>query len=226
VKSSDARLQRPEYLGGSRIPVNVNPVNQTASYDTTVGADESAVGNLGAEMNAHGRKRTFTYAAEEHGYIIGLACVRAKPTYQQGVRRHWLRDTRLDFYWPVFATLGEQAVQTREIYQTTTNTYSNNTWGYQERWAEYRYTPNEVTGVLRSTAAQPLDWWHYAEEFGTEPALNASFITDKTKETLARSLATYPTTQWSAQIIMDILHENTVGRLMPTYSVPGLIDHF
>lgn len=226
TRSPDYRLQRPEYLGGSKIPITINPIAQTATYDAEPADAASPVGNLGAEMHANGSKRTFTYAATEHGYIIGLATVRATPTYQQGTRKHWNRSTRLDYYFPVFAMLGEQAVSTREIYQPTNNTPTNATWGYQERWAEYRYTPNEITGVLRSTATQPLDWWHYSEEFGSEPALNAAFITDKTQETLARSLATYASAQWSAQIIMDIGHDSSVARLMPTYSVPGLIDHF
>jgi len=226
VRSPDYRLQRPEYLGGSKIPITVNPIAQTAAYDADPSASASALGNLGAEMHASGDKRTFTYAATEHGYIIGLACVRATPTYQQGTRRHWRRNTRLDFYFPVFSHLGEQAVATQEIWQPADNGPTNTTWGFQERHAEYRYTPNEITGVLRSTAPQPLDWWHYSEEFSGEPALNDEFITDKTKETLARSLATAPSAQWSAQIIMDILHTNTVARLMPAYSVPGLIDHF
>jgi len=227
VRSPDYRLQRPEYLGGSKIPITVNPIAQTAAYDAEPADAASAVGNLGAEMHAQGRKQTFTYAATEHGYIIGLAAARATPTYQQGMRRHWTgRNTRLDYYFPAFAMLGEQAVFTREIWAPLDGTFDNATWGYQERWAEYRYTPNEITGVLRSTAPQPLDWWHYAEEFENEPALNAEFITDKTKETLARSLATYPNAQWSAQIIMDIEHNSKVARMMPTYSVPGLIDHF
>lgn len=227
VRSPDYRLQRPEYLGGSKIPVNVNPIAQTAAYDAEPSDAASAIGNLGAEMHARGSKRTFTYAATEHGYIIGLACVRATPTYQQGLRRHWIgRNTRLDYYFPVFSHLGEQAVNTREIYNPLNNTPANLTWGYQERHAEYRYTPNEITGHLRSTSATPMDWWHYAEEFGNEPALNAEFITDKTKETLSRSLATLPSAQWQAQIIMDIRHDSTVARLMPAYSVPGLIDHF
>lgn len=226
VRSPDYRLQRPEYLGGSKIPITVNPIAQTAAYDAEPGLDASAVGNLGAEMHASGSKRTFTYAATEHGYIIGVCTVRATPTYQQGTRRHWRRRTRLEYYFPVFAMLGEQAVATAELYQSLNGTYVNGVWGYQERWAEYRYTPNEITGVLRSTAPQPLDWWHYAEEFGSEPALNAAFITDKTQETLARSLATAPSEQWSAQIIMDIQHDSVVARMMPTYSVPGLVDHF
>ena len=227
VRALDFRLDRPEYLGGSKIPITVNPIAQTAAYDAEPDpANPSALGNLGAEMHASGHRRSFTYSATEHGYIIGLACVRSTPTYQQGTRRHWRRLTRLDYYFPVFSHLGEQAVATQEIYQTPNNTPTVPTWGYQERYAEYRYTPNEITGVLRSTAPQPLDWWHYAEEFATEPGLNAAFITDKTKETLARSLATAPNAQWSAQIIMDILHDSNVARLMPAYSVPGLIDHF
>lgn len=227
IRAPDFRLQRPEYLGGSKIPITVNPIAQTAAYEAEPDPESaSALGNLGAEMHASGHKRTFTYAATEHGYIIGLATVRATPTYQQGTRRHWRRETRLDYYWPVLSHLGEQAVATQEIYQPTNNTPAKATWGYQERYAEYRYTPNEITGVLRSTATQPLDWWHYAEEFSGEPALNNTFISDKTQETLARSLATAPSEQWSAQIIMDILHDSNVARLMPTYSVPGLIDHF
>lgn len=226
VRAPDYRLQRPEYLGGSKIPITVNPIAQTAAYDAAPVDDPSPVGNLGAEMHASGSKRSFTYSATEHGYIIGLATVRATPTYQQGTRRHWRRTTRLDYYFPVFSHLGEQEVATQEIFQSTTDVPTTPTWGYQERHAEYRYTPNEITGVLRSTAAQPLDWWHYSEEFANEPSLNDSFVKDKTKETLARSLAVAPNAQWSAQIIMDILHDSTVARLMPAYAVPGLIDHF
>jgi len=225
TRSDDARLQRPEYLGGSKISVTINPIAQTAAYDTTVGADVSPIGNLGAEMHAGSSKKTFTYASKEHGYIIGLAVVRATPTYQQGTRRHWRRFTRLDYPFPVFSHIGEQAVATQEIFQNATNVPTNATWGYQERYAEMRYTPNEITGVLRSTAAQPIDWWHLSEEFGSEPALNAAFITDKTQEVLARSLAT-DAAQWSAQILMDIQHDSRVARMLPTYGDPGLIDHF
>lgn len=229
VRSPDYRLQRPEYLGGSKIPITVNPIAQTAAYDAEPDPETASnLGNLGAEMHASGHKRTFTYSATEHGYILGLAAVRATPTYQQGTRRHWRRSTRLDYYFPVFSHLGEQAVATQELFQPANNVPATATWGFQERHAEYRYTPNEITGVLRSTVPQPLDWWHYAEEFTTEPALNADFITDKTKETLGRSLAvdTSESAQWSAQIIMDILHDSNVARLMPAYAVPGLVDHF
>lgn len=226
VRSPDYRLYKPEYLGGGKYAVTNNPVAQTAAYDSEPAMSASAVGNLGAESHAGGSHRSFTYAATEHGYIIGLAALRATPTYQQGLRRHWgQRHTRLDFYDPLFAHLGEQAVWTGEIFLPLNTVPVVTTWGYQENAAEYRYTPNEITGLMRSTATQPLDWWHYAEEFATEPVLNDEFITDKTKETLARSLATAPSAQWSAQIIMDICHDSQVARLMPAYSVPG-IDKF
>ncbi|AXH75816.1 MAG: major capsid protein [Microviridae sp.] len=224
VRSPDYRLQLPEYLGGSKLPVNVNPIAQTAAYTTVDGSSaDSALGNLGAEMHASGTNRTFTYAATEHGYIIGLAAVRATPTYQQGTRRHWRRTTRLDYPDPIFANIGEQAVATQEIYQNVTNVPTTPTWGYQQRYAEMYYTPNEITGVLRSTYTTPLDWWHYAEKFAAEPALNAAFITDKTQETLARSLATDPSDQWQAQIIMDINHNSVVARLLPANPSPGLM---
>lgn len=226
VRSPDYRLQRPEYLGGSRIPITINPIAQTASYNADPGDGNAALGNLAAEMHASGHKRTFTYAATEHGYIIGVACVRATPTYQQGLRRHWGRATRMDYYLPVFAMLGEQAVNTREIFMAADGTNVNETWGFQERWAEMRISPNEITGVLRSTVAEPMDWWHLSEEFSDEPVLNAAFITDKTQEVLNRALATQTNDNWACQIIMDIKHDNVVARLMPAYSVPGLIDHF
>ncbi|WNK13086.1 MAG: major capsid protein [Microvirus sp.] len=222
AKSPDYRLQRPEYLGGSRLPITVNPIAQTAAYDAAPDDEASAIGNLGAEMHANGNNRTFTYASTEHGYILGLAVARATPTYQQGTRKHWRRRTRLDYAFPVFANLGEQAVATQEIYQPANNAPSVATWGYQERYAEMRYTPNEITGVLRSTAPQPLDWWHYSEEFGTEPGLNPAFITDKTQETLARSLFSSPSAQWSSQFVMDISHVSRVARMLPAYGVPGL----
>jgi len=222
VRVRDQTAQRPEYLGGSRYPVTVNPIAQTADYTTIQpDSDSSAVGNLGAEMHASGSNRTFTHAVTEHGYIIGVCTARATPTYQQGIRRHWLvRRDRLSYYWPEFAHLGEQTIEQREIFAATPD--PTLIWGYQERGAELRYTPNEITGYLRSDAPQPMDWWHYAEKFGSDPALNDAFIQDKTQETLARSLATAPSEQWSAQIIMDILHASSVTRLMPTYGTPGI----
>lgn len=224
VRAPDFRLQIPEYLGGSNIPITVNPIAQTATYTTVDGAaEDSALGNLGAEMHASGVKRTFTYSATEHGYIIGLAVVRATPTYQQGTRRHWRRTTRLDYPDPIFATIGEQAVATQEIYQALDNVPAAPIWGYQQRYAEMYYTPNEITGVLRSTYTAPLDWWHYAEKFATEPSLNDAFIKDKTYLTLARSLATAESEQWQSQIILDINHNSVVARLLPADPTPGLL---
>lgn len=225
VRASDQSLQNPQYLGGSKIPIIINPVAQTAAYDAEPADASSPVGNLGAEMHGSSSRRTFRFAAEEHGYIIGLAAVRATPTYQQGTREHWRQNTRLDFYDPVMANIGEVAIDTQNIYQPINNSPANLTWGYNEAWWHYRITPNEITGHLRSTSATPMDWWHLSEEFAGEPALNASFITDKTQETLARALATAPSAQWSAQIIMDITHDSRVARMMPAYSVPGL-KHF
>lgn len=222
VTLQDYTAQRPVYLGGSRTPITVNPIAQTAAYQAEPGPVDSAVGNLGAEMHASTSKRTFTFAAQEHGYIIAVAALRATPTYQQGTRKHWLKQTRLEYFDPLFANLGETAVSTREIFQRTAVVPTVPTWGYQEYGYEYRYCPNEITGLLRSDVATPMDWWHYAEEFTSEPVLNANFITDKTQETLARSLATAPNAQWSAQCIMDIQHENIIARLMPAYSVPGI----
>lgn len=218
-------LQKPEYLGGSRIPITVKPIAQTASYNADPGPSSAPLGNLGAEMHASNSNRTFTYSAKEHGYIIGVAVVRSTPTYQQGLRKHWTRRSRYDFWWPEFAELGEQAVATTEIFYPPNTTPTNATWGYQERGWEYRAAPNEIIGPLRSTAPQPMDWWHLAEEFLTEPALNSSFIEDKTQETLARALATQTEDSWACQIIMDILHDNVVTRIMPAYGVPG-IDRF
>jgi hypothetical protein len=222
VQVPDYRLNRPEYLGGSRIPVTINPIAQTAVYEAEPGPAESALGNLGGEMHAQSSKRSFTYSVLEHGYILGIAVVRATPTYQQGLAKHWQLTTRLDYYDPVFANIGEQAVSTKEIYLNASATPANPTWGYQEAWWWLRFFPNEITGHLRSTSATPMDWWHLAEEFGSEPTLNAAFITDKTQEVLARALATAPNEQWQAQIIMDIAHTGSVTRMIPTYSVPGL----
>lgn len=216
-------LQRPEYLGGSFTDITVNPIAQTATYEADPGPAAAPIGNLGAEMHASGTKRTFRYSAKEHGYIIGVCAVRATPTYQQGTRRHWTaRRTRLDFFFPIFSDLGEQAVNTTEIFTPLNLAPGATTWGYQERAAEYRYTPNEITGPLRSTAPQPMDWWHLAEEFAGEPALNETFIADKTQEVLNRALATQTSDNWACQIIMDIQHDSTVARMMPAYSIPGI----
>lgn len=216
VMSPDARLQRPEYLGGNSVPVGITPVAQTQSTD----AATTPQGNLAAVGTALSRNG-FTQSFTEHGYIIGLVSVRADLNYQQGIHKMWSRSTRYDFYWPVFAHLGEQAVLNREIYAQGT-TADSEVFGYQERWAEYRYKPSLITGYLRSTHSQPLDLWHLAQDFGSLPTLNSTFIEENPP--VERVIAT--TEQTGQQFILDILFKNRVARPLPMYSVPGLVDHF
>lgn len=217
VISPDARLQRAEYLGGSSAPITVNPIAQTA-------VDASgAVGDLGAA--AAGLLRSgFSQSFTEHGYIIGLISARADLTYQQGLRKMWSRSTRYDFYFPVFAALGEQAVLTKEIYCTGDPAIDNDVFGYQERWAEYRYNPSEITGYFRSTAANTLDAWHLAQEFSSQPVLNAAFIADTPP--IARVVAATGNGFVAPQFLLDCFFDITEARPMPLYSVPGMIDHF
>lgn len=223
VRPPDFRLQRPEYIGGGKTMVNTNPIAQTTATGLTGGS--TPLGNLAAMTTIHGGSHRFEYAATEHGYIIGLANVRTDLTYQQGIRRHWWKDTRYDFYWPALAHLGEQTVYNREIYCTGAGANDDTVFGYQERWAELRYTPNEITGLFRSTAAGTIHQWHYAEQFGSAPALNNTFITDPSQNTVSRSLAVGAAAN-GQQILCDILHTVIATRPLPTYSVPGLIDHF
>ncbi|AZL82828.1 major capsid protein [Apis mellifera associated microvirus 13] len=220
VVSPDARLQRPEYLGGGRALVNINPVAQTSASDfgvTPLGS-LSAIGTM--LKNTDGFHQSFT----EHGYIIGLLNVRADLNYQQGLRKMWSRDTRYDFYFPAFAMLGEQAVLNKEIYCTGTAT-DNQVFGYQERWAEYRYHPPMITGLFRSTTTNTIDIWHYAERFQTLPTLNETFIQDPSKNTVERSTAVGAAAS-GQQLIADIFIDIKAARPLPLYSVPGLIDHF
>jgi len=219
VRPPDFRLQRPEYIGGGKSMVTTTPIPQTSSTDAT-----TPQGNLAGYTTATGTGHRFKYAATEHGYIIGLATVTADITYQQGLRKHWVRDTRYDFYFPAFAHLGEQEVLSREIF-CDGNVADTAVFGYQERWAEYRYTPNEITGLFKSTAAATIDVWHYSEEFATRPSLNATFIKDASETTVQRSMAVGAEAD-GQQILLDVLHRVKATRPMPTYSVPGLIDHF
>jgi len=216
VISPDARLQRPEYLGGGTVPINITPIAQTQQTDPA----GTPLGNLAAVGTALSRNG-FTQSFTEHGYVIGLISVRADLSYQQGLHKMWSRETRYDFYWPVFANLGEQAVLNREI-MATGGTSDDAVFGYQERWAEYRYKPSLITGQLRSTFAQPLDIWHLAQEFATVPTLNATFIEDNPP--VERIIAT--TDQTGQQFVLDALFQNRVARPLPMYSVPGLVDHF
>ena len=174
VQSPDMRLQRPEYIGGGSTPIVVNGVAQTSA--TGVSGGSTPAGNLSATgtMITQGG-HDFRYAATEHGYIIGIINVRGENTYQQGLRRHWSRSTRYDFYFPVFQGLGEQSVLNKEIY-CTGDSADSNVFGYQERWGEYRYSPSMVTGLFRSTASGTLDLWHLAQKFTSLPTLNQTFI--------------------------------------------------
>uniref|UniRef100_UPI0040472E01 major capsid protein n=1 Tax=Yoonia sp. TaxID=2212373 RepID=UPI0040472E01 len=220
VVSPDARLQRPEYLGGGSTPVSINPVTQTSA--TGLAEDTTPQGNLAAFGTALAYGHGFTYSSTEHGLIIGMVAVRADLTYQQGLQRMWSRSTRYDFYFPAFATLGEQAVLNKEIYATGTST-DDDVFGYQERWAEYRYKPSQITGLFRSTAAGTLDAWHLAQNFGTLPTLNDTFILDTPPVDRVVAIGEEANGQ---QFLFDAFFDVKQARPMPLYSVPGLIDHF
>lgn len=221
VISPDARLQRPEYIGGGRMPVILNAIPQTSATGLT-GAT-TPIGTLAATGSAQG-SNGFSYAATEHGYIIGICNVRADLTYQQGMRRMWSRLTRYDFYWPVFAMLGEQPVLNKEIYATGDPVQDDAVFGYQERWAEYRYNPSQITGLYKSTSSGTIDYWHSAQRFTALPTLNATFITDDTNTVIQRNFSGGAQTE-GQQFLCDMLFHFTVARPMPMYSVPGLVDH-
>jgi hypothetical protein len=220
VTSPDARLQRPEYLGGGSTPINISPIAQTSGTGQT--GQATPQGNLAAMGTYLAKGHGFTQSFVEHGYVIGVVSVRADLTYQQGLRRHWSRSTRYDYYFPAFAHLGEQAVLNKEIYVTGGATDSN-VFGYQERWAEYRYNPSEITGLFRSTAAGTIDPWHYAQKFTSLPTLNSTFIQDTPP--LARNLAVGASAN-GQQLLLDAFFNVNAARPLPMYSVPGLIDHF
>lgn len=222
VVSPDARLQRPEYLGGGRNPVNLHPVEQNTQSGLTGGT--TPIGTLSAYGTALGTNHGFTQSFTEHGYIIGLANVRADLNYNQGLRKMWSRSTRYDFYFPVFAHLGEQAVLNKEIY-CDGSANDNNVFGYQERWAEYRYNPSQITGMFRTSTAANLAFWHSAQHFSALPTLNATFIQDDTRTVIQRNLAAGAAAN-GAQFLVDIFFDCKVARPLPMYSVPGLIDHF
>jgi len=222
VTSPDARLQRPEYLGGSSTPINVTPVAQMSSTDVT-----TPQGNLAAfataGLHGHGFKKSFV----EHCVLIGLVSVRADLTYQQGLNRMFNRSTRWDFYWPALAHIGEQSVLNQEIWaQDPANVDGNgdsinlNSFGYQERFAEYRYKPSLVTGEFRSNFAQTLDTWHLSQDFASLPSLNSSFIEDNPPVDRILAVPSSP------DILFDSYMSLKCARPMPVYSVPGLIDHF
>lgn len=214
VVSPDARLQRPEYLGGSSTRIIVKPVEQTSATDST-----SPQGNLAAYAVGADRFHGFTKSFVEHGYVIGFLNVRADLSYQQGLDRLWSRRDRFDFYWPSLAHLGEQAVLNKEIYMQGTQA-DEQVFGYQERYAEYRYKNSLITGKFRSQDAQSLDFWHLSQDFETLPQLNSEFITDNPP--IKRALAV----QDEPEFICDIDVDLKCTRPMPVYSVPGFVDHF
>lgn len=217
VTSPDARLQRPEYLGGNRIPININQIVQQSA--TTEGSTPQ--GNpVGLSLTTDNHS-DFTKSFTEHGFILGLMVARYDHTYQQGLDRMFSRKSRFDYYWPVFANIGEQAVYNKEIYAQGSDA-DDEVFGYQEAWADYRYKPNRVTGEMRSSYAQSLDVWHLADDYSALPSLSDSWIRED-KSTVDRVLAVQSSV--SNQLFADIYVENRCTRPMPMYSIPGLIDH-
>lgn len=217
VTSPDARLQRPEYLGGNRIPVNINQVVQSSGTqpDGTPLGDTAA---FSVTTDVHG---DFIKSFVEHGFILGLMVARYDHTYQQGLERFWSRKDRFDYYWPVFANIGEQAVLNKEIYATGQAT-DNEVFGYQEAWADYRYKPSRVCGEMRSKAQTSLDVWHLADDYTKLPSLSDAWIRED-KANVDRVLAV--TSAVSNQMFADIYVQCKATRPMPVYSIPGLIDH-
>lgn len=215
VVSPDARLQRPEFLGSFTKMVNVNPIAQTSATDNT-----SPQGNLSAYGVTAAKFHGFTKSFVEHGYIFGFVCARADLTYQQGINKMWLRSTVYDFYWPTFAHLGEQAIELREIYAQGTEADAI-VFGYQERYAEYRYKPSQITGKFRSSVTGGnLDVWHLSQFFSNAPTLNEEFITENPP--VKRIVAV----QDEPEFLLDIGFRYTTVRPMPMFGTPGLVDHF
>lgn len=217
VKVPDSTMQIPEYLGGQHIPINIDQVVQTSSTDSA-----SPQGNVSAFSYTQNRDSVFTKSFTEHGYIIGVCCVRTNNTYQYGLHRMWSRRSMLDYYFPVFAHLGEQPILNKEIYYDGSGEGDNDgVFGYQEAWAEYRYGHYKLTGQFRSNYPQSLDAWHYAENYNSMPYLGADFIVQK-ESPIDRTIAV-PS---EPQFICDTFINCTSYRPMPMYSIPGLIDHF
>lgn len=220
VTSPGATLQRAEYLGGKRFTINMQQVLQTSSTDET-----SPQGNTAAYSLTAGKESCFTKSFVEHGQLIGVCCVRTDNTYQQGMHRMWSRRRRFDFYWPVFANIGEQAVLNKEIYAQGTDV-DDEVFGYQEAWAEYRYSPSRVSGAFRSNMKDhggSLDAWHYAQYYESLPVLSDAWIREGS-EGIQRTLAQGELNE-NEQFIADFYFDQIWTRPMPMYSVPGLIDH-
>lgn len=217
VTSPDARLQRPEYLGGNRIPIVISEINQTSGTS----ANSTPQGNPSGQSRTTDVHSDFKKSFVEHGFIIGVMVARYDHTYQQGLERFWSRKGRLDYYWPVFANIGEQAVLNKEIYAQGNGT-DDEVFGYQEAWADYRYKPNRVTGEMRSQAPQSLDVWHLGDDYSKLPSLSDSWIQEDSA-VVNRVIAV--SEENSNQLWADIFIKNKCTRAMPMYSIPGLIDH-
>lgn len=215
VTSPDARLQRPEYLGGNRVPININQVIQSNQ------SDDTPLGHTAAMSVTSDIHSDFTKSFVEHGFVIGLCVARYDHTYQQGIERFWSRKDRFDYYWPVFANIGEQAVLNKEIYFSGTSS-DDEVFGYNEAWADYRYKPSRVSGEMRSDAPLSLDSWHLADYYAAKPELSQDWIQED-GSIVDRVLAV--TSSISNQIFMDVYVKNRTTRPMPLYSIPGLIDH-
>ncbi len=217
VTSPDARLQRPEYLGGGSTPININPVAQTAGENATTATVQGNLAGIGTIHARHGFTKSFT----EHGVLIGLVNVRADLTYQQGLDKMFSRSTRYDMYWPALSHLGEQAVLNKEIYAqgSVAPAVDEEVFGYQERYAEYRYKPSKITGLFRSTAVGTLHIWHLSQLFGALPTLGETFINEAVPMARVEAVPTEP------DFIYDSYIKMICVRPMPVYSVPGLIDH-
>lgn len=216
VTNPDFRLQRPEYIGGGQTPLQLTPVAQTAP---TAGVP---VGALGAAGTAAGNHRA-SYAATEHGYIIGLINVRSELSYQQGLHKMWSRSTRYDFYWPSLANLGEQAILRNEIYITGVAANDNAVFGYQERWHELRTRVSEVTGIMRSQATGTLDAWHLAQNFSSAPTLSTAFLAEDPPMTRILAAGALADGQ---QFLADILYARTAVRPLPTFGTPVTLGRF
>lgn len=212
--SLDQTQQRPEYLGGKRMPLSITQVNQTSQS-----TEDSPLGQVGAFSLSNGICG-FSKSFTEHGFIIGLACIRYHHTYQQGVEKFWTRKTRLDYYDPVFANIGEQPILSKELYAY--NLKPDDVFGYQEAWADLRYRPSQVTGQLSSQAGDGLDIWHFADNYANAPILSGEFL-EENVGFVDRTLTAPHTT--IDNFIVDIYHKLSAIRPMPLYSIPGLIDH-
>jgi hypothetical protein len=213
VSISDKTVQVPEYLGGGRYHVNINQIVQTSGQQTEA---DTPIGETGAMSVTPINESSFTKSFEEHGFIIGVMCVRHNHSYQQGLERFWSRSDRLDYYFPQFANLGEQPVKKKEIMLTGTAT-DDETFGYQEAWSDYRMKPNRVSGKMRSNAEGTLDFWHYADNYENVPTLSQEWM-NESKTEIARTLIV----QDEPQFFGAIRVMNKTTRCMPLYSVPGL----